>query len=60
MKNDPRSCEGNLCNCVLGLRASDMMHCGLASTSPLGQLNEIPGTLRRGVAPSSRVVKCSW
>ena len=43
-----------------GGRASDMMHCGLASTSPLGQLNEIPGTLRRGFAPCSSVVKCSW
>ena len=43
-----------------GRRARDMMHCGLASTSPLGQLNKIPGTLRRGLAPSSSVVKCSW
>ena len=41
-------------------RASDMMHCGLASTSPLGQLNKIPGALRRGFGPSSSVVKCSW
>ena len=33
--------------CVL---YSDMMHCGLASTSPLSQLNEIPGTLRRSLS----------
>ena len=36
-KNDPCSCEGNLCNCVLVLRASGLMQWGRASTSPLAQ-----------------------
>ena len=47
---------------VLGLRATGMMYCSLASNSSLDhdQFNEIRWKLRRRFAPPNSVVDCSW
>ena len=47
---------------MLGLRATGMMHCSLASNSSLDhdQFNEIRWKLRRRFPPPNSVVDCSW